>query len=170
VYDPNAPSSQEVVALLKTQRVQRVLHKIAKWCTKSEADAEDLTADALACVIDSDDSPWIPAKGTFLTHMTFVMRHIWDQQMRSGRAKHEIAVEDVTRDKMTLSREPRADDELHRHRTLDVERKLAVQLLAEIGGEHPIAKRCILVVIAWMMNLPSLNGEPSCLGRSLVQA
>jgi DNA-directed RNA polymerase specialized sigma24 family protein len=141
MYDPDAPSSKRTLVELEKPRVRPSLVQIALWSTRSEADAEDLVSDALILVLDPEESPWVPPR-TFLTHMTFVMRHLWDQRMRGARTWREVVDEYVTADKNTLSREPPADDELHRRRSLAVLRQLAAKVVAEIGAKHPIAKRC----------------------------
>jgi DNA-directed RNA polymerase specialized sigma24 family protein len=140
MYDPDAPSSKRTLVELEKPRVRPSLVQIALWSTRSEADAEDLVSDALILVLDPEESPWVPPR-TFLTHMTFVMRHLWDQRMRGARTWREVVDELLTSDNNTLSREPPADDELHRRRSLAVLRQLAAQLVAEIGPKHPIAKR-----------------------------
>src|SRR5258708_32496060 len=106
MYDPDAPSSRRALAELAKPRVYARLVHLAEWSTQSEADAEDLVSDALVLVLNPDESPWIPSQGTFLTHMTDVMRHVWDQQMRGARTRRETVDEDVTADTEPLSREP----------------------------------------------------------------
>src|SRR5271167_579094 len=83
VYDRNAPSVKRVVAELEDPEVRAGLTRLSVQMTGSPADADDLAADALERVIDPDDSPW--EKRTFLTHMKFVMRQVWDQQRRAVR-------------------------------------------------------------------------------------
>jgi DNA-directed RNA polymerase specialized sigma24 family protein len=140
MYDPDAPSSKRALVELEKPRVRPSLVQIAQWSTRSEADADDLVSDALILVLDPEESPWVPPR-TFLTHMTYVMRHLWDQRMRGARMWREVVDEYITADNNTLSREPPADDELHRRRSLAVLRQLAAQVVAEIGAKHPIAKR-----------------------------
>jgi DNA-directed RNA polymerase specialized sigma24 family protein len=140
VFDPNAPSSLRALAEFAKASVRKIFLKIAKWSTDgSEADAEDLIAAAMVLVLDPGKNPWLT--GTFLTHMSFVMRHVWYEEMRRARVKREIVDEDVTRDLATRSKEPAADEELHRRRSLAVLRTLGEQLIREIGDKFPVAKQ-----------------------------
>jgi len=140
VFDPKAPSSLLALAEFAKASVRKILFKIATWSTGgSEADAEDLIAAAMLLVLDPAMNPWV--RGTFLTHMSFVMRHVWNEEMRRARVKREIVDEDVTNDLRTLSKEPAADEELHRRRSLAVLRMLGEQLIREIGAKFPLAKR-----------------------------
>jgi DNA-directed RNA polymerase specialized sigma24 family protein len=140
VYDRNAPSVKRVVAKLEDPEVRAGLTRLSVQITGSPADADDLAADALERVIDPDDSPW--EKRTFLTHMKFVMRQVWDQQRRAVRFEREIPDEDVTRGKKGVGREPPADEELDRRREVAIFRELAASMLGEIGDKHPLARQC----------------------------
>jgi DNA-directed RNA polymerase specialized sigma24 family protein len=142
VFDPRAPTSERALAELSKKSTRAQLIAIARWSTRSAADAEDLVSRALLSVLDPDKAPWVSTTHTFLTHMSRVMRHVWDEDMRRARVRHEVADENVTRDFKTASREPPADEELHRRRSLHVLRELGQKLLAEIGSRSPIAKGC----------------------------
>jgi DNA-directed RNA polymerase specialized sigma24 family protein len=142
VFDPKAPTSQRALAELSKKETRARLIVIARWSTGSDADAEDLVSHALLAVLDPDKSPWVSLTGTFLTHMAYVMRHVWDENMRRVRVKREVSDEDVTRDQTTVSREPPADQELHRRRSLHVLRELGEKLVAELGPRFPVATRC----------------------------
>ena len=67
-------------------------------------------------------------KRTFLMHMSYLMRHVWDEDMRTARVKQELSDEDVTRDLKTVSKEPPADEGPHRRRSLQVLRELGDQV------------------------------------------
>jgi len=140
MYDPDAPTSKRALEELARPKVREILVRIAKLYTQSEADAEDLVADALMLALDPEDSPWI--KGKFLTHMSFLMRHVWTDQMRLSRARHEVVDSTVARDENTLSAEPAPDSEANRSRTLETLKRLGAQLLLEIGDKYPNARRC----------------------------
>jgi hypothetical protein len=138
VFDATAPSSVLVMAELGKPGVALKLHRLAWKITQSDADAENLVEDALMRVLDPEDRPWVPAECTFLTHMRRVMRYLWDQQMHSAVARREVLDEVLSHDDNTRSREPRADDQLERHRSLAVYRQLGKQLREEIADD-PLA-------------------------------
>jgi hypothetical protein len=141
VFDPKAPSSERALVELGKPKLRRALVDIAKWSTRSDADADDLVSDAIVAVLDPEGYPWVSLKRTFLTHMSYVMRHIWDEDMRRARVKRELIDEDVTRDKGTVSRVPPVDDELDRLRSLAVLQGLGARLIDEIGDKFPIATK-----------------------------
>jgi DNA-directed RNA polymerase specialized sigma24 family protein len=141
MFEPHAPSSQRALAELGKKKMRSSLVAIASWSTGSYADAEDLVANAIVAVLDPEKAPWVSLKSTFLTHMSYVMRHVWDEDMRRARVRYELLDEDVSRDKRTLSKEPPADEELHDRRSLHVMRELGAKLIAEIGDQFPVAKK-----------------------------
>jgi DNA-directed RNA polymerase specialized sigma24 family protein len=138
MLDPRAESSVRVAAELEKPNAIAKLHRIAQWSTHSEADAEDLTQDALARVLDPDDLPWVSSKMSFLTHMSFVMRDTWKNRLRKAMAQ-ELPDAGVTADETTVSDEPPADEELGDRRRLGILRMLGQRLLARIAAKHPIA-------------------------------
>jgi DNA-directed RNA polymerase specialized sigma24 family protein len=135
VFDAEAPSSQLAIAELKKPGVSERLHKIAMWSTKSETDAKDLVQEAICRVLDPEDSPWPASKRTFLTHMGFVMRYVWDRQRQKASAQREVLDDGLALDEGTPSHEARADDELERHRSLAVLRQLGERLLGQLGDD-----------------------------------
>ncbi len=141
MFDADAPSSRLVIAQLEKPNVRERLRAIALWSTESEAAAEDLLQDALVRALDPDDAPWIPAKGTFLTHMSFLMRQTWYRTMRRAAAQSEVLDNNVARDKTTPSPEPAADEELARGRSVALWRSLLEQVLARVADKHPITRR-----------------------------
>jgi DNA-directed RNA polymerase specialized sigma24 family protein len=135
VYDAKAPSSERVVAELQRPEIRAQVYRLARWSTKSEVDAEDLVQDALERVLDPDDTPWEPERRGFLTHMSFVMRQVWDQRGRAARVRLEVITDGLAVDEQTLSREPPLDEELERRRWLAVHRSLGEHLLIAMGDD-----------------------------------
>jgi hypothetical protein len=116
------------------------LRAIALWFTEKdtwEAGAKDLVEDALVEVMDPERMPW--ERGAFLTHMTFVMRHVWHTKKRLLVSRTEVVDSEIAKDENTLSKEPRADDELHRRRKYGVWRELGQKLVAKIADKYPRA-------------------------------
>jgi DNA-directed RNA polymerase specialized sigma24 family protein len=140
VLDADASSSLRVLVELERPTLRQRLHRIALWSTGSDAAAEDLVADALVRVLDPDDVPWIPEKGTFLAHMTFVMRQVWDRVMRKASAKREILHDGLAQDETFPSPAPSADDELDLRRALAIRRSLLDDVVAAIEHDHPLAR------------------------------
>ncbi len=141
VLDPHAPSSLLALAEWKDKLVRSRLARIAEWSTKSESEAEDLVMNALVRVLDPDDAPWVPPRPTFLAHMAFVMRQVWDQQMRKASAQREILDAGVAADERTASPTPRADDELERLREIGLWQRLLEEVLAKIGDKYPLTRQ-----------------------------
>jgi hypothetical protein len=155
MYDPDAPSSKRALAEYRKPFVYERLIEKAKKITDSAGDAEPLLEDAMMLVLDPDKYPWNYREHPFLKHMGLVMRHVWDGWLRSARVRHELVTDDVLADKKTptmerfigaVSREPRADDELHRLRMLNLYRQLAEQLLGGLDvtqRSHFVARRVL---------------------------
>src|SRR5580692_9264821 len=101
--DLGVPLQERVRAQLVIKGTRERLYWVALKITGSAANAGDLVQDAMVEVLRSEGSPW--EKWTFLTHMTFVMRRVWDQQQRAHTVKNEMPDEDVTRGTKGLSRE-----------------------------------------------------------------
>jgi len=143
--DSSAPSLDRVHAQLSDPRCRARLIAIALRITGSPASADDLVNDAIMLVLDPEGFPW--KKWTFMTHMTFAMRHVWDEQRRRFSVKKEIPDENVTLGLKGLSREPPADDELDRRRWLATLRQLAQRVLAKLDGQHPRARQCFNLAV-----------------------
>jgi DNA-directed RNA polymerase specialized sigma24 family protein len=140
MLEAQAPSSLRVVAELDKPRVKERLHAIARWSTGSDdAAADDLVQDALARVLDPAKAPWDPARGSFLQHMSFVMRHVWDRRMRRVAVQREVL--DGNLDETTPGREPSAEDELARLQTLAIYRSALEEALCAIDDKHPLARK-----------------------------
>jgi DNA-directed RNA polymerase specialized sigma24 family protein len=107
VYDAKAPSSERVVAELSKPEIRAKMYRLAPWSTHSEGDAEDLVQDALLRVLEPEDAPSEPERRGFLTHMSYVMRQVWDQRGRAARARLEIITDGLAVDEGTNEPESR---------------------------------------------------------------
>lgn len=135
MYDTDATSSRLAVAELSKPGVNKRLLMMAMWSTHSEPDAEDLIANALLRVLDPQDAPWEPERGSFLKHMSYVMKQQWDRHARKAMVQLEVVGTGLASDENTLSREPPADVELDRRRSLAVLRTLGERLLVRVGDD-----------------------------------
>jgi RNA polymerase sigma factor (sigma-70 family) len=138
VIKEEAPSSRLVAAELSKLDVRKRLHEIAFWHTRSDADAEDLVADALVRVLEPDDRPWDPSERSFLVHMAFVMQQHWTQQKRRLRFRNEVSDEGVAQERTSSDSAP-VDDEVDRTRTLEVRRELGERVFARL--EDPLTRK-----------------------------
>ena len=139
VFDKDAPSSKLALAELQQERIRTSLKKYAVWRTKSEADAEDLLADGVECVLDPDRKPWDPAKGSFFRHMRLVMDGIAIEQARGGHRRFEVLDEGIAFDQRTVDPKPPADEALHAERKLAWLRHLGTVLMGRLRGKDPVA-------------------------------
>jgi DNA-directed RNA polymerase specialized sigma24 family protein len=142
MFDANAPTSLRVAEQLAIQSIRERLLKIACWSTKNFAAAQDLTQDALVRVLDPEDRPWDPEKGTFLTHMTHVLRQIWADRLRRL-ANHELPSERRVGSAAMASDEPLPDEALDDHRSLVVAELLVERLMVALEKQRPMAARCL---------------------------
>jgi DNA-directed RNA polymerase specialized sigma24 family protein len=138
VIKDDAPSSRLVSAELSKGDVRKRLHAIALWHTRSNADAEDLVADAFVRVLDPEDRPWDPSKRGFLVHMSFVMQLCWAHQSRRLRFRNEVSDEGVAQESTSSDAAP-VDDEVDRTRTLEVRRELGERVFARL--EDPLTRK-----------------------------
>jgi hypothetical protein len=76
MFEATAPSTLRALAALALPRVRQKLDELAVRLAGSEADADELVANALALVCDPARSPW-DGSGDFTRHMAFVMRDVW---------------------------------------------------------------------------------------------
>jgi DNA-directed RNA polymerase specialized sigma24 family protein len=141
VFDPNAPSSKLALAELGDKALREKLLKYGVWRTDSEADAEDLLANAIECVCDPDRRPWDPAKGTFFRHMRAVMDRIAIHATRRGAGRFEVADEGITFGEGTVDRQPLADEALHQGRKLAWLRRMGTVLLERLDRKDPLAAK-----------------------------
>jgi DNA-directed RNA polymerase specialized sigma24 family protein len=139
VFDPNAPSSKRVLTELQNPQVRRSLLRYAAWRTDSQADAEDLLADAIERVCDPDRKPWDPTKASLFRHIRLVTDDIATVRARSGRARFEVVDSKLAHDATTGEPAPLPDEALHEHRQLAWLRRLGRILLGQVEGKDPIA-------------------------------
>jgi DNA-directed RNA polymerase specialized sigma24 family protein len=139
VFDPNSPSSKRIFAELQNPQVRSSLLRYAAWRTDSQADAEDLLADAIERVCDPDRKPWDPAKASFFRHIRLVMDDIATVRARGGRARFEVVDSKLAHDEAMGDRAPLPDGALHEHRQLAWLRRLESILLGQVEGKDPIA-------------------------------
>jgi DNA-directed RNA polymerase specialized sigma24 family protein len=142
MYDAMASSSARVAEQLEILSVRENLMRIAFWSTKERAAAQDLVHDGLVRVLDPDDMPWDPAKGTFLSHMTYVLRHIWADRMRR-RSAQEVVDDTFARDETIPSPGPEPDEALDAKRSRGIVEKLVEQLRTFLGESRPLAGHCL---------------------------
>jgi DNA-directed RNA polymerase specialized sigma24 family protein len=98
--DDETPSSNPARSQLKDPRVLEDLVRVGLKKTSSPEDAEDLVGDAILRLLE--DSPW--RKWTFLSRMTYLMRHV-----RGPNARHRRVPDDGG-----LPQPERARDGIHR--------------------------------------------------------
>jgi DNA-directed RNA polymerase specialized sigma24 family protein len=135
--------SQCVAEELQMPLVMRRLLAFARRRTHSEAGAEDLLADAVQRVIDPDDVPWVTGQGLFWHHMTNVIRQQWDRHLRKPMVQLEIIATDLAHDETARSREPDAEEELERLRTLALWRSIVARTVEEVGDKHPRVRQIL---------------------------
>jgi DNA-directed RNA polymerase specialized sigma24 family protein len=126
------------IAELQKQAIRSHLVEYAGNRTNSEADAEDLLADAVECVCDPDCKPWDPAKASFTRHMRLVMDHVVIRRARGGYARFE-QVDSPVVDATAVDRNPPADQALHDQRELARQRRLGNLLMDKLEGRDPVA-------------------------------
>jgi DNA-directed RNA polymerase specialized sigma24 family protein len=141
VFDPDAPSSKLALAELRNEAVRKNLHKYAVWRTESEADAEDLLADAIEWTCDPNRRPWDPSKGSFFRHMRLVMDRIAFNDARRGAGRFEVPDEGITFDQGTFDRQPLPDEAVHEGRKLAWLRRMGSVLLERLQRKDPLAAK-----------------------------
>jgi hypothetical protein len=139
VFDRDAPPTKRALAELAKKDVFEKVHLYAIWRTSSEADAEDLLADAVECVGDPDRKPWDPAKGSFFRHMRLVMDTLAIETARGGYARFEVVSSSLAADEKTADPGPQPDGALHEARDLAWLRRLGDSLLGKIAQRDPLA-------------------------------
>jgi DNA-directed RNA polymerase specialized sigma24 family protein len=150
VYDPRAPSSQ--LALTEYAKPGNAAHllRYATWWTKDEDAGKDLLADAMERVLDPEDRPWNPARGSFRRHMRMLMGGDAIEQKRTGVGKYEVVDSESDALERAIEPLPQPDALLHRKRKLEWMREMWAALVARLG-EHD--------------HLPLLIYELACEGR-----
>jgi DNA-directed RNA polymerase specialized sigma24 family protein len=138
MFDDKTESAKRAIAEYEKKGMNVRLVKIASLSTRSAASAKDLVQDAFLRLLDEEDCPW--KSGSFLAHMSFVMRNTWDAQMRRLKST-ERPDEEVTAGDKSYAEDDPQDEEVEARRVLDVQRTLGEQLLAKVRGKHPVAAR-----------------------------
>jgi DNA-directed RNA polymerase specialized sigma24 family protein len=125
VIDYDAESSKRCLAELGHAGIREQLVRFAVWLTTSEADAEDLLSDALACVCDpAEGRPWDPVRGPFSVHMRIVLRDLARRERRSARARREVVDSRLVADLHTVDPAPTAEQAVSDARSLSRLRRL----------------------------------------------
>ena len=143
VFDADAPSSRLAIEQIELPNVRERLFAYAKARTGSEADADDLVEEALLRVLDPDDAPWDPARGSFIPYVGYLMRQCWHGKLRKASTRREVLDGELDGSPLALSREPRTDVELDRRRTMAVWQSVLDEVLAKIGDKYPLARKVV---------------------------
>jgi DNA-directed RNA polymerase specialized sigma24 family protein len=132
VYDPRAPSS--LLALTEYARPENAKHllRYATWWTKDEDAAKDLLADAMERVLDPDDRPWNPSRGSFRRHMRMLMGLDAIEQGRVGFGKYEVVDSESEAFERAIEPLPQPDALLHRKRKLEWMRAMWSAIVARL--------------------------------------
>jgi DNA-directed RNA polymerase specialized sigma24 family protein len=150
VYDPRAPSSQ--LALTEYARPGNAAHllRYATWWTKDEDAAKDLLADAMERVLDPEDRPWNPDRGSFRGHMRMLMGLDFIEARRVGFGKYEVVDSESEAFERAIEPLPQPDALLQRKRKLEWMREMWDALAARLDERD---------------TLPRLIYELACEGR-----
>ena len=158
VFDGDAPSSKRAIEEFRKENVRSRIYRYAVWRTQSEADADDLVADAMIRVLDPASRPWDPSVRSFERHMRLVLDHIAIERARSGYARFEV-VDTAPADAAT-SPVPSADERLQEHQELSRLQELGDRLVSRLEGRDALAARVFRAACAGV-------GEPANLAREL---
>jgi DNA-directed RNA polymerase specialized sigma24 family protein len=91
MFDRNGLSTKRAVDELNKPGMREKLVKFASWRMGDDRrDAEDLVQDALAKVLDPQDSPWDPRRVGFLTHVGSIMNGLASNEHHSARVRHQV--------------------------------------------------------------------------------
>jgi hypothetical protein len=150
VYDPRAPSSVLALAEYAKPGNARHLLRYATWWTKDENAGKDLLADAMERVLDPEDKPWNPAKGSFRRHVRMLMGADFIEARRVGFGKYEVVDSESEAFERAIEPLPPPDALLHRKRKLEWMRAMWPALVARLGKDD---------------RLPLLIYELACEGR-----
>jgi DNA-directed RNA polymerase specialized sigma24 family protein len=131
VIDFEAPSSKSAIEAIHVGRTKELLLKFATWLMGSQADAEDLLADAMVCVCDpTDGRPWDRARATFSTHMRIILRDLATRERRSARARREVLEAAFVFDESFVHPAPEPDEALAEARAAARRRELGGRVRA----------------------------------------
>jgi RNA polymerase sigma factor (sigma-70 family) len=149
VIDYDAPSTKQVIARLTDAELRRILLRMAFWHTRSDADAEDLLADASIRVMDPEDQPWNSEERPFLAQMSRVMRQHWTQQTRRLGFHNEQADGGAALE-TTASDVERPDDRLERLRKVEVERAIGKEIHGRLDAKsRSVFELCMGDDLTW---------------------
>jgi DNA-directed RNA polymerase specialized sigma24 family protein len=134
VYDPKAPSS--LLALAEYRKVDNTRHllRYATWWTRNEASAHDLLADAMERVLDPEDRPWDPARGSFRRHIRMLMGVAAIEEKRVGFGRYVVVDSEHEALERTIEPVPPPDVLLHRKQKLEWMREMWPALVARLKG------------------------------------
>ena len=141
MFDRNAQSSKEAFAELENKELRVKILRYALWRTGSEAEADDLIADAIECVCDPERKPWDRAKISFFHHIRNVMDDLATQRGRRGPKRFEVASDELDSVAADPVAAPLPEQALHAKRALAWLRKLGDRVRAAIGERDPLAAK-----------------------------
>jgi hypothetical protein len=78
VVDADPPSSRLAIEPIELPNVRERLFEYAKPRTDRRRTRTIWFEEMLLRVLDPDDAPWDPARGSFITCVGYLMRHYWD--------------------------------------------------------------------------------------------
>jgi DNA-directed RNA polymerase specialized sigma24 family protein len=130
----------ELVSAELTKGVRKQLLLLALKRTRSIADAEDLVQTACARAADPAGLPFDPAKGkSFVLHVGSIINGLALNEIRSGRARHEVIDTNLARDENTVDGAPLPVEALDEAREHAVHLKLGEMLETELQAKDPFA-------------------------------
>ncbi len=135
VFDPKAPSSRSALEELAKVGVRMKLLLIARKQTRSDADAEDLIANALVLVCDADRAPWDPTAGAFIRHMAHVMRKRAIEDARTWSARKVVVDSALVDGAPVPDGAPLADEAIAGQESQVRLQRLAAALRARVAGD-----------------------------------
>jgi hypothetical protein len=166
----SAACTQRVTEQLQDARTRERLLRLARRRTASDADAEDLLADALLLVSDPDHSPWDPARGSFRRHVGWVMHDLAIAKRRTWAARSITYDSEIATEEASVDPGPVADEALEARRTLGWLRRLAQALRPRVAHDGRTTK-VFELVMSGVEDRAELAAKVPCsvpeLGRAL---
>ncbi len=141
MFDPDAPSSKAVFAELQSEKLRRDILRYALWRTGSEADANDLVADAIEWACDPERKPWDARKISFFAHVRRVMDDIAVQRARRGHGRFEVVSSEIASDESTTDPAPLPDEAPDARRESAWLGRLGKRLMDRLTGRDALASR-----------------------------
>jgi DNA-directed RNA polymerase specialized sigma24 family protein len=128
MLDRDAPSSQRAIDELNKPGMRLSLVAFASRRMRDrKGDAEDLVQEALAKVLDPQDSPWDPHRNGFLMHVGSIINGLASNELRSARVRHQVLDGGEMLD-IVPTAAPLPDEALSMHRTIARLRRLGALL------------------------------------------